>query len=267
MKGKLIVIDGIDGSGKHTQAKELFNKLLDDERIPNDKIAIQSFPNYDSAGCTMVQKYLDGTFGGDPKHINSYLASTFYLIDQALSFKNDDWGKKYRNGGIVLLDRYYTSNIIHQGSKILFDEDNKDSHEVHKNFLDYITWIESMITRMDITIPDKKIWLMLDKKNNESLILNRLKDDNSTHTSDIHENDFSYLDTCRETLNYYRKIVENNTTISVNADNPSIYDFVNNKDIFINTSENGNMRSIESISNEIYNHVDEVINPDNYYVF
>ena len=112
-KGKLIVLEGIDGSGKSAQYRRICEKLKRDG-IDYSHIV---FPRYDKESSVMIRMYLSGEFGEHPGDVNAYTASTFYAVDRFASFKQD-WGEKYLGGGVILSDRYTTSNAVHQGSKL-----------------------------------------------------------------------------------------------------------------------------------------------------
>ncbi len=116
-KGKLIVLEGIDGSGKSAQYRRLCSKL------EKDGIAYYHtvFPRYDKQSSALIRLYLGGAFGAKPGDVNAYAASTFYAVDRFASYR-DDWGKIYENGGVILSDRYTTSNAVHQGSKLADEE-------------------------------------------------------------------------------------------------------------------------------------------------
>ena len=140
MAGKLFVIDGVDGSGKNTQAMELYMYFIQQGYRADEEVTMVSFPRYKQPSAKFVEMYLNGEFSKDPMDIDPYTASMFYTIDRSISFKNEKWGEVYRNGGIVIADRYYTSNIIHQGAKILSSEENmkKYDFEYKKSLLEYI---------------------------------------------------------------------------------------------------------------------------------
>ena len=116
-KGKLIVLEGIDGSGKSAQYRRLC------ARMENDGIAYTHivFPRYDKESSSLIRMYLSGQFGTKPGDVNAYAASTFYAVDRYASYRTD-WGKIYENGGLILSDRYTTSNAVHQGSKLSDEE-------------------------------------------------------------------------------------------------------------------------------------------------
>ena len=116
-KGTLIVIEGLDGSGKATQAKLLFESLCQQGK----DVRQVSFPDYDSDSSALVKMYLAGDFGSDPGDVNAYAASTFFAVDRYASFKKN-WRAFYEAGGIVIADRYTTSNAVHQCSKLPEEE-------------------------------------------------------------------------------------------------------------------------------------------------
>ena len=113
MKGKLIVIEGLDGSGKATQAKRLAAVLEQQGR----RVREISFPNYESDSSALVKMYLSGAFGREPGDVNAYAASSFYAVDRYAGMKQD-WGPFYEAGGILIADRYTTSNAVHQCCKL-----------------------------------------------------------------------------------------------------------------------------------------------------
>ena len=116
-KGKLIVIEGLDGSGKATQAKLLASHLAESGR----RVMEITFPDYESDSSALVKMYLSGQFGSRPDDVNPYAASSFYAVDRYASYKTK-WGSFYEAGGIVIADRYTTSNAVHQCSKLPPDQ-------------------------------------------------------------------------------------------------------------------------------------------------
>ena len=142
--GKIIVIEGTDSSGKETQTKLLYERI----KKNYDKTIKISFPNYNSPACEPVKMYLAGEFGYDATKVNPFPISTMYAIDRYASFKQD-WGKYYEDDYIIITDRYVTSNMIHQASKI----ENKEE----KN--DYLKWLEdNYLTELKRHPVDKWPW-------------------------------------------------------------------------------------------------------------
>lgn len=179
-KGKLIVIEGCDGSGKATQTALLYEKLK--ERYENTKKV--SFPDYESPSSSLAKMYLKGDFGSHPEDVNPYAASTFYAADRFASFKMK-WGKLYNNGDIIIADRYTTSNMVHQASKIkTLDEKDK--------FLDWLIELEYGI--YSLPKPDLVFFLDMPPKVSEKLIKERANKFTGKSEKDIHENDEKYLE-------------------------------------------------------------------------
>lgn len=117
-KGKLIVIEGTDGSGKTTQYKLLLKKLK--ER--NFRVKFLDFPQYGTPSCGAVEKYLNGKYGS-AKEVGPYRASIFYAVDRYdASFITKKWLKE---GCVVIANRYVASNLAHQGGKLANFKDRK----------------------------------------------------------------------------------------------------------------------------------------------
>ena len=177
--GKLIVIEGTDSSGKETQTKRLFEKL-EEKGLKVKKI---SFPNYDSPACEPVKMYLAGAFGEDAMKVNPYPVSTMYAIDRYASFKID-WEKFYNEDGIIVTDRYVTSNMVHQASKI------KDLDEKKQ----YLNWLEDLeYEKMGIPRPDLVIFLNMPTEMAVKLMAERKNKITGEEKKDIHERDKEYL--------------------------------------------------------------------------
>ena len=181
MSGKLIVLEGTDGSGKATQAG-LLCKSLAARGIPWREI---DFPRYGKASAAMVQEYLDGKLGSHPGDVNAYAASMFYAMDRYASFKQD-WGGFYTAGGVVVADRYTTSNAVHQASKLPPEE--------RKAYLDWLFDLEYRL--LELPKPDLVIYLDMPTEIAQRMMRRREKA-TGTH-ADIHEQDVAYLRQCRE---------------------------------------------------------------------
>ena len=177
--GKLFVIDGTDGSGKQTQLGELKNRL-DKEKVD---YRVVSFPNYDSKTSTLVKMYLSGDFGTNSKEISPYIASTFYAADRYATYQTE-LKEYYENGGLILADRYTTSNMIHQAGKIQ-DKEERDK------FLKWLWDFEFNLYKLPI--PTEVFFLNMPVEKSLELIANR--DNKFTHDSkkDIHESDKNHL--------------------------------------------------------------------------
>lgn len=194
--GKLIVIEGTDGSGKSTQFRLL------SEHLTADKISFKNlvFPRYQEESSALIRMYLGGQFGSKPSDVNAYAASAFYAVDRYASYKMD-WGQWYEAGGLVLSDRYTTSNAVHQASKEIGDARK-----------DYLKWLyEFEYDKLKLPRPDLVIYLDVPTDFTEKMLRGR---EQATNTqADIHEKDMQYLATCRncgrEAAAYYNwKIIE-----------------------------------------------------------
>ena len=219
--GKLIVIEGTDGSGKSTQFRLL------SERLERDGVAFKHivFPRYQEESSALIRMYLGGQFGTNPSDVNAYAASAFYAVDRFASYKMD-WGKWYEDGGVVLSDRYTTSNAVHQTSKEPADKQGA-----------FLSWLYDFeYDKLRLPRPDLTLYLDVPTDFTEKLLRHREQDTNTK--ADIHEKDMTYLATCRETgraaATYYGWTV-------------------------ISCVENGSMRSIEDIHAEIYAHVQKCL--------
>lgn len=185
MDGKLIVIEGLDGSGKSTQ-EELLKKRLSESGV---KVNFIKLPNYDDPACELVKEYLAGRFGKKPGDVNAYAASAFFAVDRFASY-NCYWKEAYKNGEVFLADRYTTSNAYHQLTKT--DKSEWDS---------YLAWLEDFeYNKMGIPKPDAVIYLDMPIEVSQKLMTGRYNGDESK--KDIHEKDVEYLNNCREAAEY-----------------------------------------------------------------
>lgn len=178
-KGKLIVLEAGDGSGKATQANKLYKRLLKE----GYKVLKVEYPNYKSNSSALIKMYLNGEFGENPEDINAYAASTFYAVDRYASFKKE-WEQFYKDGGIVLADRYTTSNMVHQASKI------NDINEKER-FLDWLWELEFKL--MGLPIPDKVLFLDMPPEYSFKLMMERKNKFTGNEEKDIHERNKRYL--------------------------------------------------------------------------
>lgn len=182
--GKLIVIEGLDGSGKATQTKRLYERLSGRKRL----VQKVTFPDYESKSSTLVKMYLDGEIGGI-EDVNLYAASSFYAADRYISFQTG-WREAYEGGSVILSDRYTTSNIIYQMAKLPREE--WDS---------YMEWLwDFEFNRMALPEPDAVVYLDMQPTTSRRLIEKRYEGDRSK--MDIHEQDLAFLASCRESALY-----------------------------------------------------------------
>lgn len=179
--GKLIVLEGTDGSGKSTQFKLLCGRLEKEGRAFHRLV----YPRYDKPSSTLLKMYLQGEFGTHPGDVNAYAASTFYAVDRYASWKQD-WQEPYERGGLFLADRYTTSNAVHQGGKL---------SEAER--AEFFAWLGDFeYGRLGLPKPDLVIWLDIPT---ERAVENLRRRERDTHTqADIHEVDEDYLRLCRQ---------------------------------------------------------------------
>lgn len=215
--GKLIVIEGTDGSGKSTQFRLLT------ERVTAEGHTFQKlvFPQYAEDSSALIRMYLRGEFGSKPSDVSAYAATAFFAVDRYASYKKV-WGQWYEDGGLILSDRYTTSNAVHQASK---EPEEKQS--------EYLKWLyEFEYEKLGLPCPDLVIYLDVPTDFTEKMMRGREAATNTT--ADIHEQDMEYLATCRRTgraaADFYHWTV-------------------------IDCVKDGAMRSIEDIHEEIYRHV------------
>ena len=186
MKGKLLVLDGLDGCGKSTQAERLTRRL---EEVFPGRVHLISYPDYDSPSSALVKMYLGGDFSAHPEGVNAYAASTFYAVDRYAGYVRH-WGEWYRQGHFIVAARYTTSNAIHQMGKLPQGE--------WKEFLD---WLEDFeYEKLALPKPDLVCYLQMDRKVSEQLLDARYQGDASRR--DIHERDRAYLEQCRISAEY-----------------------------------------------------------------
>lgn len=223
MKSKLIVIDGLDGSGKATQTKLLADKLTSMGRT----VRKLEFPDYDSPSSSLVKMYLNGDFGKNPEDVNAYAASAFYAVDRAASYLKN-WKNDCNNGSVILCDRYCTSNIIYQMSKVKNDE--------RDGFIEWQSDFE--YNKLGLPVPDAVIYLDVDPDVSQRLMEKRYGGDKSK--MDLHEKNVKFLRECRES---------------------AVYATQKCGWIKIDCCENGDIKSIEQIAAEIEKVVFDILKP------
>ena len=228
MQGKLIVFEGTDGSGKSTQFRMLCERMEREGR-PFRRLI---FPQYQEPSSALLKMYLNGEFGSHPSDVNPYAASTFYAVDRYASWKKV-WGDYYRGGGLVLSDRYTTSNAVHQCSKL---------PPMHwDGFLNWLFDFE--YKKIGIPTPDEVIYLAVDPEVSQRLLTERYQ--GHEEKKDIQEKDREYIarsraaaEYCARTLGWKR----------IECTEPVAPD-----------SEERRMRTIESINDEILKELEKVL--------
>jgi len=221
MKGTLIVLEGIDGSGKETQASLLEKKLKEKGR----EVMHISFPDYESPSSALVKMYLKGDFGKNPEDVNPYAASLFYAVDRFASYRMK-WKDFYQKGGIIIADRYTTSNMVHQMTK----------YEDKKARKDFLSWLErTEYEELELPVPDLVILLDIPLKVSENLVKERARQGGSM---DIHEQHLDYLRKCHDA---YQELV-------------NLYGWKR-----IPCTEEGKLRTIEDIGEDVEKAAAEVM--------
>lgn len=215
--GKLFAIEGVDGSGKETQTRLLYERLVKEGKNP---VKI-SFPDYESASSYAVKLYLDGKFGNNANDVSAKTASTFFALDRYISYKTK-WESDYKDGRIIIADRYVTSNMIHQASKI-DDINEKDS------FLEWLCDFE--YNTYKLPIPDKVIFLDVPPSVGADLTKDRKNKATGSEQKDIHEKDSTHIQKSYDNAKYVAKK----------------YGWE-----IIECAPDGKMRSIEDIGEQIY---------------
>lgn len=222
--GKLIVIEGTDSSGKETQTRKIFERLI----LEGNACKKISFPNYESEASAPVKMYLAGKFGKDATKVNPYPISTMYAIDRYASFK-EDWGKDYSENKIVVADRYTTSNMVHQAAKFESEAEKEE----------YVKWLEDLeYNKMELPRPDLVIFLNMPTEKAWELMTNRNNKITGTEKKDIHEKDMEYLKKSHDNACYIAQKMGWSE---------------------ISCTEGDRIKSIEEIHEELYEMVKKVI--------
>lgn len=181
----LVVLEGLDGSGKSTQTAML-RKSLEQQGIPARQVKL---PDYDSPSSSLVKMYLNGSFGTDPACVNAYAASSFYAVDRYANF-HTKWESEYEQGTLILADRYTTSNASYQMTKL--DASEWDS---------YLSWLTDFeYNKLGLPEPSLVIFLDMPIAVSQSLLEKRY--DGDAGQKDVHERNTRYLNACRKAALY-----------------------------------------------------------------
>ena len=228
---KMFVIDGTDGSGKKTQMKRIKERLIES----GIKVASFPFPNYPRLSSGPVRMYLEGEISENPSDISKKAASTFYAVDRYITFQKDMKSIYEDDETIILLDRYTSANLIHQGSKII-EKYGLDEERLNE-FIDWVCNLE--YNDLELPKPTKTFFMNMPIDVVTKLIENRPDEITGNQKKDIHERNLSHL--------------ENSLTSGLYAAKRLNWHVVD--------CMNGNiLRSIEDINDEIFNEIMKEIN-------
>ena len=213
-KHNLIVIEGLDGSGKGTQTALLRERII----AGGHAVRPISFPNYAEASAALVKSYLSGEFGSSPESVNAYAASSFYAVDRYAAYKKH-WEVDYLGGVNILADRYTTSNAVYQMTKL-----------PREKWDFYLDWLEDYeYNLLELPAPDVVIYLDMPPQVSQRLMSGRYSGDESR--KDIHEASLSFQEQCRQSALYSANKLGWNV---------------------IDCSDGENPRSIEDISDDVW---------------
>ena len=179
-KGKLIILEAGDGSGKATQTKLLYEHLRSDDYF----VRRVEFPDYADDSSALVRMYLGGAFGAHASDVNAYAASAFFAVDRCASYLRK-WRDDYEAGCIILADRYTTSNMVHQAVKM---GDARERGE-------FLAWLwDFEFRKLGLPMPDLVLFLDMEPAASDKLIAARASERGKTE--DIHERDKADLHRC-----------------------------------------------------------------------
>lgn len=214
MKGKLIAIEGIDGSGKETQTKLLYQYIRSKNK---NLIKYISFPNYNSPSSEVIKMYLNGSLSDNPVRLNPYAVSSFFAVDRFVSYVRD-WENDYNEGALILANRYTSSNVSYQMAKV--PEGEWDG---------YLKWIyDYEYNKLGLPRPDVTVYLDISVEVSQKLMNKRYLGDHSK--KDLHESNINFLSLCVKASRYVAE-----------RDNWMVIDCL----------ENGNLKNIRQINENI----------------
>lgn len=184
--GKLIAIDGLDGSGKGTMTERLYQYLMQN----GTEVRKISFPMYENKSSFGVQMYLKGELGGKPDDTGGYAASTLFAVDRYLSYRTD-WGEFVsKEGTVTIADRYVSANAVHQLSKLPCEQ--------WDGFLQWLLDFE--YGKLGLPRPDLTVYLEMPPRISQKLI--KMRAAQTGRNIDIHEKDTEYLERCYKAALY-----------------------------------------------------------------
>lgn len=227
--GKIIVIEGLDGTGKETQTMQLYKNLKSEGKNVH-KI---SFPNYDSRSSELVKMYLSGEIAGEGTDLNPYMCSSFYAADRAIQYYMHFKNEYEQEDSIIIADRYISANIIHQGGKI---------KDVSKREEFYLWTYDYEVGKLGIPKPDITIVLRIPPWKSRELLNKRYNGEEKK--KDVHERNLEYLDACDKIIDEATMVLNNN----------------GHKWVQVNCLDgSNNLRTIEDIAYEIKSIVQDIL--------
>lgn len=231
LKGKIIVIEGTDGSGKQTQAKMLRKRLVEQ----GYNVYATSFPNYPSESSAAVRMYLNGQIKEHATDVSAKAASTFYAIDRYITYKRDIEHIYTKQERVIVFDRWVESNIIHQGAKLI--SDISDATERQEKLKEFVNWLYALeYIDLEVPKPDVIIYLNVPVEYTMTLRKDRANKITGGEKQDIHEADKKHLIDASES-----------GMIAANTLNWQVIECV----------KDGKMRTIEDIAEEIWQRVNK----------
>ena len=188
LHGKIIVIEGTDGSGKQTQTAKLKDRLLQE----GYDVHSTSFPNYKSDSSAAVKMYLNGEIRNNASEISAKAASIFYATDRYITYKKEIEPVYEKQGSVIVFDRWSSSNIVHQGAKLV--NGITDENERKAKLQEFIQWLDTL-EHEDFGVPraDTVIYLNVPLDYTISLRANRANKITGDEKQDIHESDNDHL--------------------------------------------------------------------------
>lgn len=226
-KGKLITIEAGDGSGKATQTKALYERLL----AEGYRVLKVEYPDYQSESSALVRMYLGGEFGQQAENVSAYGASSFFAVDRYASYLLK-WRQAYEAGWIILADRYTTSNMVHQAVKLRNPVEREE----------FLAWLwDFEFGKLQLPVPDKVIYLDMPPEISDELISSRAAQD-ASRQKDIHEKDVAYLHACHRA---YNEIADKYGWTRVPC------------------AQQGKLRTVQAIHENVYQAVKEILRNEN----
>ena len=215
--GLFIDLEGLDGCGKTTQT-ELLCRRFEKENIKYKKIKL---PDYESDSSILVRKYLNGDFGKNANDVNAFAASVLFAADRFASY-TEKWKNDYQNGTLIFSDRYTPANALYQMTKL--EPEDWDS---------YLEWLfDFEYNKIGIPEPTMVVFLDMPVEVSQKLMTSRYNGDESK--KDVHECNVEFLHKCRESALYACKkygwkvisCAENGELLSIETINDKIYEAI-----------------------------------------